>query len=295
MQSHERFHSNARGMNSIVITALDSAFRVMDTCRNGVPFTAIRYVREQPTAPEIVDRIAFALTHAYDEAYHDAKEDYWYAAPLWYAIAAETHLDLALIAPTIALFASEVDDDWDFLNEQGMILLEFLAQRYRGATLDGVRRAIRQHIRKRTHGPCIFLYDVLSYSDTSVRPERRWLLRMMRKRHLPYPDAFAHGLAVLGLGEAIPIIERRKRKAEGTHEAIEYEECLEWFADGIPSDRRPHCETRGDWESHYRALEHRFLDGPGIAGDHIGRNDPCPCGAVKTDGHPIKYKHCHGE
>lgn len=25
----------------------------------------------------------------------------------------------------------------------------------------------------------------------------------------------------------------------------------------------------------------------------IGRNDPCPCGAKKPDGRPIKYKHCH--
>lgn len=25
-----------------------------------------------------------------------------------------------------------------------------------------------------------------------------------------------------------------------------------------------------------------------------GRNDPCPCGKLKTDGLPIKFKHCHG-
>lgn len=28
--------------------------------------------------------------------------------------------------------------------------------------------------------------------------------------------------------------------------------------------------------------------------DKVGRNDPCPCGAKKPDGHPIKYKRCHG-
>lgn len=27
---------------------------------------------------------------------------------------------------------------------------------------------------------------------------------------------------------------------------------------------------------------------------NIGRNDPCPCGATKPDGRPIKFKHCHG-
>ena len=31
------------------------------------------------------------------------------------------------------------------------------------------------------------------------------------------------------------------------------------------------------------------------AGDKIGRNDPCPCGAVKEDGSLKKYKHCHGK
>ena len=31
------------------------------------------------------------------------------------------------------------------------------------------------------------------------------------------------------------------------------------------------------------------------AGEKIGRNDPCPCGAKRPDGTPIKYKHCHGK
>jgi hypothetical protein len=31
------------------------------------------------------------------------------------------------------------------------------------------------------------------------------------------------------------------------------------------------------------------------SGHKVGRNDPCPCGAVKPDGTPVKYKHCHGK
>ena len=30
-------------------------------------------------------------------------------------------------------------------------------------------------------------------------------------------------------------------------------------------------------------------------GQKVGRNDPCPCGAKKSDGTPIKYKKCHGK
>jgi len=32
-----------------------------------------------------------------------------------------------------------------------------------------------------------------------------------------------------------------------------------------------------------------------VAHEKIGRNDPCPCGAKKADGAPIKYKHCCGK
>lgn len=27
---------------------------------------------------------------------------------------------------------------------------------------------------------------------------------------------------------------------------------------------------------------------------NIGRNDPCPCGALRHDGKPVKFKRCHG-
>lgn len=30
-------------------------------------------------------------------------------------------------------------------------------------------------------------------------------------------------------------------------------------------------------------------------GKKVGRNEPCPCGATKEDGTPVKYKHCHGK
>jgi preprotein translocase subunit SecA len=29
--------------------------------------------------------------------------------------------------------------------------------------------------------------------------------------------------------------------------------------------------------------------------DHVGRNDPCPCGAKNADGTAKKFKHCHGK
>ena len=31
------------------------------------------------------------------------------------------------------------------------------------------------------------------------------------------------------------------------------------------------------------------------SGPKVGRNDPCPCGAKKENGEPVKYKNCHGK
>jgi preprotein translocase subunit SecA len=33
---------------------------------------------------------------------------------------------------------------------------------------------------------------------------------------------------------------------------------------------------------------------PVKTGNKVGRNDPCPCGKLKDNGTPVKYKNCHG-
>ena len=50
--------------------------------------------------------------------------------------------------------------------------------------------------------------------------------------------------------------------------------------------------------SHNEPGEFTDTKKPATTSDHddkVGRNDPCPCGAKKADGTPIKYKHCHGK
>ncbi|MBI2552670.1 preprotein translocase subunit SecA [Candidatus Uhrbacteria bacterium] len=45
--------------------------------------------------------------------------------------------------------------------------------------------------------------------------------------------------------------------------------------------------------------DHPHTEGLGSRGQglghKIGRNEPCPCGATKSDGTRLKYKHCHGK
>jgi|GEM_PF-4579210 len=49
--------------------------------------------------------------------------------------------------------------------------------------------------------------------------------------------------------------------------------------------------THGEMAEMPRRLLHRCR----IHMRKVGRNDPCPCGAMKQDGTPVKYKHCHGK
>ena len=48
-------------------------------------------------------------------------------------------------------------------------------------------------------------------------------------------------------------------------------------------------------QSHQRQADQVPAKVKDSSGQKVGRNDPCPCGAKKADGTPIKYKHCHGK
>jgi len=51
------------------------------------------------------------------------------------------------------------------------------------------------------------------------------------------------------------------------------------------------AKTMGEKAGASESIHAKIKDG---SGNKVGRNDPCPCGAAKPDGTPIKYKHCCG-
>lgn len=58
--------------------------------------------------------------------------------------------------------------------------------------------------------------------------------------------------------------------------------------------RRESRERRGkfDGQPTDKGRYKKLLTG-WIRKDYTGRNDPCPCGALKENGQPVKAKHCH--
>lgn len=278
--------------------SVDSAFTMLDNFRQGVPYEAIRYLRERKSSKRITSKIIHSLQNAYTGFYFDKKENYNAPTPLWYAIVAETHLSKELIDPIINLFST--DDDWDALNEQGEFLIGLLSDAYPRITASRVMDFVDKMIAQNSSSPYLYLFDALY--KASLPKHKAWFLKTLESKKLYWGGLFVGVVADLGITEAAPIIKKRLASIRpDDFDRGEYEYALEKFVKG-PSLYPPYCKTRGDWEDHLIIFEKTFFDDdnddekpePVLRKIKIGRNEPCPCGKTKSDGKPVKYKKCCG-
>ncbi len=294
-QNQKKFHS------------LNQAISAIESQKEGIPFEAIKYLYNQPPSKKLLDKIIFALKHAYDDTYYNEEEDFCYCTPLWYAVVAEQYICQELIEPVVSLFTTTYDD-WDFLNEQGEYLVGKLAAKYPDLMLEKVVEAINKLVKEKSELAYLFLFDAFYYADADKYKD--WFLTTLKDDGLYWKDMFAHHVARLQIKEALPVIEELLKKEEGGHSEIEFAEALEQLETGAskyPDADRPFCQTRSGWEKHYAAAERCFYDDaddddepeyfkeepqtwhpPVIIkkADKVGRNEPCPCGSGK------KYKKC---
>lgn len=281
---------------------LNNACRVLEEQKNGIPFQAISYLRKQPSSKELQNRIIFALSHAYSDIYYDVENEYWRQTPLWYAVVAEKHLSKQLIDPVISLYTTSRNDG-DFLNDQGMFVLGQLAKKYPKIVMEKVVWVVDYLIKKQSDLAYLFLFDVFCYAD--VRKYKQWFLTTLQKDFI-WRESFVGHLSDLRIKESVPIIKNLLAKIDNQHERIEFKAALEDLEtkNGIYSEyiRRPYFKKRGNWYKHYKSHEATFYDNENeeneedsfIAKKKIRRNAPCPCGALKSNGQPMKYKKCCG-
>ena len=112
--------------------------------------------------------------------------------------------------------------------------------------------------------------------------------------HLETMQSLREGVALRGYGQRDPLIEYKKeafglfsRLVESINSQIVYTIFKITIDQAPPAVSTP--MTSGTHSTN-QALPTAKND----SGEKIGRNDPCPCGAKKEDGTPIKYKNCHG-
>jgi hypothetical protein len=255
--------------NFYMIQSIQDAFHVLDTQRLGIPFDAIEYLYEHPTDPAITEKIIFALKNAYNEdSYYDEADEFNMPTPLWYAIVAENHLSEALIEPAIELFCAENEDDWDFLNEQGEVLIGKLCEAYPDVAIPKILDTIERLAKQDSDAPYLYLSDFIYFIKSEEHKAR--LLEVYGIPTLDAVEIFSIKMAEMQIKEALPLVkEWHARFLEQAEEDIlasiglaDLEEVIEELESGIskyPEHAKPQYLIRGDWKTHYAQFEGIFF------------------------------------
>ncbi len=119
------------------------------------------------------------------------------------------------------------------------------------------------------------------------------MLDMLWMNHLADMEALSDSVRLRAYGQHDPL-------AEYKHEGHKlYKELLATFDMWVAENSERLISTNSESVTNERIENSAFVNSKEnslfVDGTKAGRNDPCPCGAKKPDGAPIKYKHCHGK
>lgn len=276
------------------------AFARLEAFVEGIPFEAIRYLYDHEPDPVILEKTRFALEHAYDDdLYYDEGTGQYSHAPLWYSIVAEQHLDLSLLPPVIS-FYTDYDHDSDFLNEQGLFLLEKLCEKFGEQAVLPVMDAIDRVLETPSDRPYLFLFNCLRYADASQldrvlswldNPNNIWLDALVGQ--MADCPQFQGSLPKLKALQAHYKAQWNRNKSHSLKDNLlmgEFEYVIKQIKNGEAASP-PYSATREHWEEHYKPFAKNFANALPVQpapkkAAKIGRNEPCPCGSGK------KYKKC---
>lgn len=151
-------------------------------------------------------------------------------------------------------------------------------------------------------------------SPVFINIERGILLRAIDTLWIEHLDAMDHlrtGIGLRGYGQRDPLVEYKRESYRMFTElltAIRKEVvysifkigAAQQFAQSTLARERPMILSgpAKEMERARAASQAQSAATPHTAsfnGKKVGRNDPCPCGAKKDDGTPVKFKHCHGK
>lgn len=299
----------------MAITTKEQAFQVLETQKNGIPFEAIDFLYNSPTDEDILNKIRSTLEQIYDNI--DQLEEGFYSE-LWYAIAAENHLDLSLLDAIIGMLTKEEYGD-EYINEQAGFLIGLMAKKHGNAVVDKVLEVIQQILEEgNILVPYEYLFEVVYHAD-EVR-HKAIILQILSHTDSEDVPMFAAYLCQARLLIFLPAINEFIKIQEERAKEDEYIlflispllEALEDWEKG-KEKQPPYIEIRKHWKLYYKEYEDDFEESDSFGlkqlsesvyesddsyylyseqtpkvnnTPKIGRNDPCPCGSGK------KYKKC---
>lgn len=141
-------------------------------------------------------------------------------------------------------------------------------------------------------------------SDLVMQAERMVLLQSIDYYwtfHLEIIENLKGGIGLRAYGQLDPLVEYKRESYYKFNEliaAIEKQVVYTIYRVGmapLPQANVSRQEIKLNSNKSVGSSAAAERAGSAVASAKAGRNDPCPCGAKKPDGTPIKYKHCHGK
>jgi len=118
-----------------------------------------------------------------------------------------------------------------------------------------------------------------------VKQESLRVIDYLWMEHLDNLDDLREGIGLRGYAQIDPIIEyKREGKALFEKLLVNIWGTLGDRFSKINIEKEPRLNT-----------EEKLQEKRAVIDSKVGRNDPCPCGAKKPDGQPVKFKNCHGK
>ncbi len=141
-------------------------------------------------------------------------------------------------------------------------------------------------------------------------------LDVLWMEHLDHMQALREAVSLQGYGQKDPLVEYKREGYQafekllasidqGTLQTLFHLEFKPKEAENLLIQERPksmltnkeEIENAIVGDANFKEEKPTVVKTKGTvkAEPTVGRNDPCPCGAKKEDGTPVKYKNCHGK
>ena len=112
--------------------------------------------------------------------------------------------------------------------------------------------------------------------------------------HLETMQSLREGVALRGYGQRDPLIEYKKESFNLFSRLVEsINSQIVYTIFKVTIDQAPRTVST-PMTSGTHSTNQSLPSAKNDSGEKVGRNDPCPCGAKKEDGTPVKFKNCHG-
>jgi preprotein translocase subunit SecA len=163
---------------------------------------------------------------------------------------------------------------------------------------------LRENIKRKIDDPQAFLSIERSMMLRAI--DTLWI------EHLEAIDHLRQGIGLRGYGQRDPLVEYKReayRLFQELLDLIRKQVVYSIYKISVAVDMAPSMQRRNlSFSAPAKTMSERsggmgadmpegaqnVSTGGTIRRTKIGRNEPCPCGAKKADGTPMKYKHCHG-